>query len=87
MGIMMYLFKHLGISLPPHLAQVFPRSGMMKGWYIRLDLLYQLTLISLMDLFHMIDGLSSSFHDANKCRGPLASWDWRIFCNNLFGGV
>lgn len=83
----MYLFKHLGISLRPHLLQVFPRSGMMKGWYKRLDLLNQLTLISLMDIHDMIHGLSSSFHDANKYRGSLASWDWRSFYNNFFGGV
>lgn len=83
----MYLFKHLGISLPPRLPQVFPRSGMMKGWYIRLDLLNQLTHISLMDLLDMIDGPSSSFHDANKHRGPLVSWDWRSVCNNFSAGV
>lgn len=87
MGIIMYLFKHLGVSLLPHLPQVFPRSGMMKGWYIRLDLLNQLTFISLMDLLDTTDGPSSSFHDANKYRGPSASWDWRSFCNNFFGGV
>lgn len=27
MGIIMYLFRYLDISLPPRLPQVFPRSG------------------------------------------------------------
>lgn len=83
MGIIMYLFKYWGISLPPHLPWVFPRSGMIKGWYIT-DLLTQLTHISFMHLLDLwLLSRSQIPMRGTKHRGPSACWGWGSFCNNF----